>query len=239
MTCAVSCCVHCVDRQDRAGQVGEHFQQFAHRGDLVRLLLQTLVASADRFSRWRHRRSHRRLQARYGVTSRPVGLQDFGEQSQMQPDTSLVLRASNRPDVTGESAKDRKIFIRILGQDDQRHSPAESDSRLQKDRGWRRRRCPIGSRGRQHCHRETELIQRHRSELRPYQQLRRSRGGDTQLGEHRPQRRQVGVARRNYKALRHERRSYCVSHDGGHASKLYGLVRLWRIPDLFKLSSNL
>ena len=38
MTCAVSCCVCSrVDRDDRAGQVGERLQQVPHRGDLVGL----------------------------------------------------------------------------------------------------------------------------------------------------------------------------------------------------------
>ena len=27
--------VHCVDREDRPGQVGEHLQQLPHRGDLI------------------------------------------------------------------------------------------------------------------------------------------------------------------------------------------------------------
>ena len=31
--------VHCVDRDDRAGQAGERFQQLPHGGDLVRLLV--------------------------------------------------------------------------------------------------------------------------------------------------------------------------------------------------------
>ena len=168
------------------------------------LFLQALFAPTGRFSRRRYRQSRGLLPGRYRVTGRRVALQDFDEQRQVQPDAGLVLRAGNRPYVTGEPAKDRKISVRILGQDDQRHFPAESDSRLQKDRGWRRRRRPVRSGGGQHGHREAELIQRHRSELRSYQQLRGSRGGDVQLGEHRPQRRQVSVARRNYKALRHE-----------------------------------
>src|SRR5690348_13176854 len=39
MTCAVSLCVHGVDRDDRGGETGERFQQVPHRGDLIGLLL--------------------------------------------------------------------------------------------------------------------------------------------------------------------------------------------------------
>jgi len=37
--CGVMLRVHCVDREDRPGQVGEGFQQLPHGGDLIRFLV--------------------------------------------------------------------------------------------------------------------------------------------------------------------------------------------------------